>query len=213
MQYLEEDLSAQLLGKAVTISILLSDGIIKTATATIPSILTTWQEAVKISEANWQTTLQWTNTNKLQFFVRAYANESVSFKAVKLELGTVSTLSLDTSPNYVTELLKCQRYFYRLKIQRYVTSVLGQSYENDKVQIPFNLSVEPRTNPSVSLSSNTLFVRKGTSSLTVTSIRTRYLNSGILTAEFDVSGAEAGGVYGLYTNVEGGGYIDFSADL
>ena len=202
-----------MLGKAVTISILLSDGIIKTATATIPSILTTWQEAVKISEANWQTTLQWTNTNKLQFFVRAYANESVSFKAVKLELGTVSTLSLDTSPNYVTELLKCQRYFYRLKIQRYVTSVLGQSYENDKVQIPFNLSVEPRTNPSVSLSSNTLFVRKGTSSLTVTSIRTRYLNSGILTAEFDVSGAEAGGVYGLYTNVEGGGYIDFSADL
>ena len=36
-----------------------------------------------------------------------------TFKAIKLEFGTVSTLGMDTAPNYATELLKCQRYFFR----------------------------------------------------------------------------------------------------
>ncbi len=35
--------------------------------------------------------------------------------ACKLELGSVSTLANDTTPDYGTELLKCQRYFIRFK--------------------------------------------------------------------------------------------------
>jgi len=37
-------------------------------------------------------------------------SHSSTIKAVKLELGSISTLALDTAPNYATELLKCQRY-------------------------------------------------------------------------------------------------------
>lgn len=40
-------------------------------------------------------------------------NSSITVRAVKLELGGVSTLAMDCPPNYVTELLKCQRYFER----------------------------------------------------------------------------------------------------
>lgn len=36
-----------------------------------------------------------------------------TIKAIKLELGSVSTLAMDTAPNYQQELAKCQRYFYK----------------------------------------------------------------------------------------------------
>lgn len=39
------------------------------------------------------------------------SNDAVN--AVKLEYGSVSTLANDHAPDYATELLKCQRYFYR----------------------------------------------------------------------------------------------------
>ena len=39
-----------------------------------------------------------------------------NIKAVKLELGSVSTLAMDTAPNYATELAKCQRYFKSIPI-------------------------------------------------------------------------------------------------
>jgi hypothetical protein len=41
------------------------------------------------------------------------AGKSVTIKAVKLEFGSVSTLAMDTAPNYQQELAKCQRYFYK----------------------------------------------------------------------------------------------------
>ena len=39
----------------------------------------------------------------------------ITIKAVKLELGDKSTLQYDSAPNYAEELLKCQRYFVRMK--------------------------------------------------------------------------------------------------
>lgn len=41
-------------------------------------------------------------------------SSSIDIKAVKLEVGQVSTLANDVAPNYTTELLKCQRYYYEL---------------------------------------------------------------------------------------------------
>ena len=53
------------------------------------------------------------STNGLKVLISLDAGESITFKAIKLELGSVSTLAMDTAPNYATELLKCQRYFER----------------------------------------------------------------------------------------------------
>ena len=43
--------------------------------------------------------------------------ESVTIYSAKVELGSVSTLHLDTVPNYQQELAKCQRYYQRTNIQ------------------------------------------------------------------------------------------------
>ena len=48
----------------------------------------------------------------------------VTIRAVKLELGSVSTLHLDTAPNYATELAKCQRYYQRIKVN--ANAIVGQ---------------------------------------------------------------------------------------
>jgi len=44
----------------------------------------------------------------------ANATQDHVITAIKLEKGTVSTLAMDTVPNYQQELAKCQRYFVRL---------------------------------------------------------------------------------------------------
>lgn len=40
---------------------------------------------------------------------------SIDIKAIKLEKGSISTIDNDVAPNYAEELLKCQRYYYRLR--------------------------------------------------------------------------------------------------
>lgn len=54
-----------------------------------------------------------TASGATKFFIMLNENSSITFRAVKLEYGTVSTLANDHAPDYASELLKCQRYFYR----------------------------------------------------------------------------------------------------
>ena len=51
------------------------------------------------------------------------AGESLTIYSAKIELGSASTLHLDSAPNYATELAKCQRYYQRIKIP--VNAVVG----------------------------------------------------------------------------------------
>lgn len=75
------------------------------------------------------------------------ANTNFNIKAVKLEVGSISTLALDTAPNYATELLKCQRYFQ--VIPRYSRwRVCG--VRPDSFICTINLSTPFRTQPTVS---------------------------------------------------------------
>ena len=101
-------------GKLVTLSIMLSDGTIKVGTGVIPSL--NGSDLTVYEDDNFSAYLQ-RSTNGSGGYplvgISVKANKSVSFKAVKLELGIASTLAMDTAPNYATELLKCQRYFYR----------------------------------------------------------------------------------------------------
>lgn len=104
LQRLEDKLKAMLVGKRLTASILFNDGTIEAG------------DQVYTGNDGEQT----------YFFVGTYfqgvkhpngdilfwcANPAKQVKAVKLELGSVSTLANDAPPNYAEELLKCQRYF------------------------------------------------------------------------------------------------------
>ena len=48
------------------------------------------------------------------FGINIHAGASLTIKALKLEVGEVSTLAMDSRPEYAIELAKCQRYFQRL---------------------------------------------------------------------------------------------------
>lgn len=102
-----------LLGKVVTLSVLLADGRIFKKTEKIFSTL---------PDANDTTIIHITdltsNLSSCDFFYRksidsfivqfnVRANDTISVLAVKLELDTVSTLANDTPPNYELEKYKC----------------------------------------------------------------------------------------------------------
>lgn len=104
----------KLLRKTLTLSVMLSDGTIYSGNITINNrsteyILTDYRAytsdtfAIGILE----------DKGSWQIYVAVSPNKSVSIRAVKLEIGSISTLSMDSAPNYAEELLKCQRYFVR----------------------------------------------------------------------------------------------------
>ena len=135
-------------------------------------------------------------------------------RAVKLEKGTVSTLAMDTAPNYATELLKCQRYFYRISIPIYQTAGMGISNTGNGIIVTFYTPVNMRMKPSVSTDGN-LKLRNGSSFIPITSnIIYGDDDSNRFDASFTTeSGAlTIGTVYQLYTPSHAS-YLDFSADL
>ena len=86
------------------------------------------------------------NTYKVSFSM--FANSSITIRAVKIEFGEISTLASDTAPNYVTELMKCQRYYVRFKnSDNALPLAFGYLYQgNARVTCP--LSVPMRDKPS-----------------------------------------------------------------
>lgn len=99
-QYFPQGKIESLYGLTVTASLLLTDGTLYTATGVADA-------------ACWITT----DINGGYFgYTNGYirlnldANKSISIKAAKLEVGTVSTLANDPPPDFGEELRKCQRY-------------------------------------------------------------------------------------------------------
>ena len=89
-----------------------------------------------------------------EFTVNLNPGASITIKAIKLELGTVSTLALDTAPNYATELLKCQRYFYRqtfVKLQSIAHFDASSNWIQAYIHIPKMRTSSPTLNISGAL--------------------------------------------------------------
>lgn len=83
-------------------------------------------------------------------------------KAVKLELGSQSTLAMDTIPNYASELLKCQRYFVNYPNSAHPLNLVGVGYETGGI---FNLPLPcaMRTTPAITiLNTGNMFDANGT---------------------------------------------------
>lgn len=90
----------------------------------------------------------WTIGGKLAPAIYLSGNSStasLTITAMKLELGTESTLALDVAPNYTEELLKCQRYYVPLK--SYFSYVYGHSATTQIIRYP--LATPMRTTPTL----------------------------------------------------------------
>lgn len=113
-----------LLGKTVCLSVMDFGGIIYSATAALSTTMpNTAVEAITIPLNNANFSLYIGTLNAVQFyFFNSSANIGVA--AVKLELGTVSTLANDAPPNFGEELRKCKRYLRYVPLTR-TPAVIG----------------------------------------------------------------------------------------
>ena len=148
-------------------------------------------------------------------------NKTVSgIRAIKLELGSVSTLAMDAAPNYATELLKCQRYFVRL--QGTTNCLLGWLRAQNATNLWgfIQMPVPMRAVPSLSYSDLSDWCIEQFSSPTLNQPMTNLTRSDSTTLMIKVKAQIDSSVVTVETNemlplkaIKSTAYIDFSADL
>ena len=204
----------KLVGKTLTASILLSDGTIYSGTKVYLGNRVNYINNDKIMLY----TLPQTNLVEL-LGVEIKPNVDITVRAVKLEIGSTSTLDRDTAPNYATELLKCQRYFFRLKNRNVpYRGIVGCALASstNSIQLPITLPTEMRSaTPSITVNNiSGLKLNDGTNEVTATSISPNSTFSNIRTLNILSAGnLTAGKIYNAIFEADIDVSIDFSADL
>jgi hypothetical protein len=212
-----------ILGKTVTLSVMLSNGTIYSATGTAPITLTSSFQYlcyVQIDSVN-RFVLQLKNGDcSVQYYNDGSVIPStiITVKAVKLELGSVSTLAMDTAPNYQQELAKCQRYFVRYASTANNSSISFGAIAtvNKQWYGVVSLPVVMRTTPTITYN-GTIFVyfeantalNQNVLSIAISNMMT---NVGKLRANFADTTSLTVGMTGEL-QLHDSAYIDFSADL
>lgn len=114
-QKIENDVFSNLLGKTVTVSVLI-DGVILSKSFILESGTHSYNmgNAPQGNVINLRTL---SGGLGQQIEIWCY-NTATVITAVKLELGSVSTLAYDIPPNETEELAKCQRYFQKIAINK-----------------------------------------------------------------------------------------------
>ena len=219
VQRMEGDCFAKLVGKTITLSVMLLDGTIKSGSVTVPSSIVTTPTTILTFDIDgiWnayiygRVTSQGANIG----FRSTTANSVLSLKAVKLEVGSVSTLAMDTAPNYATELLKCQRYFYRPVIGTTTALFQGINFNTTQARFGISLPTPMRTTPTIThnLGTRGQLIVGGTNK-TVSDTMTVTINSTtpnmIVVAVDGFTGLTADTPIIMKTN---NAYINLSADL
>lgn len=191
-------------GKQVTLSVMLSSGTIYSY-----SFIRANGTSQSYTENNIQ--LQWYSNDNIMF--RVLNGNSAAFRAVKLELGSHSTLHLDAAPNYTTELLKCQRYFKRIALN--ITNqafAFGMALDTTNTRFILEPSVPMRATPSLTYSGS-FVVDDGLANKTVTGIV--LVNSSGNLQQLSVTTSQTvtiGSVVRIYASASGS-YLDLSAEL
>ena len=116
---------SRITSRKVTLSIMLSDGTIYSGTGTFSGTET-------ITYYNGENfMLQSTPQSAQLFTLRVKPGKTITIKALKLELGEVSTLAMDTAPDMATELFLCQRYFEKIIVFEHNILDVQASYDRD----------------------------------------------------------------------------------
>lgn len=192
-------------GKVLTSSVMLSDGTIYSGTLTRAAGTT----QVFYNANNLYIAL----TDAELWYVRV--GDTKTIRAVKLELGSVSTLANDVAPDYGTELLKCMRYFIRLTTPTYGCNFgIGRAQSATTCSVFISLPVPLRASPTVSangIGELQLIGNDGGGNASACSYAGRS-ESGV-NLSFTTSGLTANHLYALVRAGSTSCYIDLSADL
>ena len=144
----------------------------------------------------------------------AGAQLNVDLNAVKLEIGSVSTLANDASPNYAEELAKCNFYDTMLKTSTqygYVGYGIADSATSATILIPLPNNMRDAT-PTIT-TNGTIAVKGGTSGThTMTGITFKLRVTGVVLVTVATTGLTTGEFCLLQLN-NTSSYINLSADL
>ena len=148
----------------------------------------------------------------------ADAGETLTVSEVKVEQGTVSTLVNEPPADAGQELLKCQRYFYRLVGTSYTMNLgVALAVSSTRLLLTLQMPVPMRDFPTVTASGGDCMIitpalsgdteaKVSTSVSNVNSGSTRYRTVSVYT-----TGLTKGTPYNVL--LAPGGYLDFSAEL
>lgn len=144
--------------------------------------------------------------------IKCAAGYTGTIKAIKVEKGTISTLALDTAPDYTTELLKCRRYYLRIKaIDGNTGFGLCDCYNTTEASLVLPIPTEMRARPTVS-SSGTIRIFSNGSDHTVTSVTFGNQSTTSINLVLTSSGLTADSI-GLVRLATAGDYIALDAEL
>lgn len=200
-QKLTTELVTALVGKTVTYSILLQNGTLRTLTFTWPN-----SPNVGVGVISGIGTLFAGTTLGISL---AHPS-TLSIRAIKLELGSVSTLANDAPPNYAEELAKCQRYFIRLA-GSYGPVGLGAVVSTTIATCMLPLPVPMRATPTVTLT-GTLYTN-GRAAIAVQSFTTAPPSGNAIGMNITSTGALIVGEAVLLQFRDANSHLDLSADL
>lgn len=151
----------------------------------------------------------------VSLYFKTSASGTVTIKAIKLELGSASTLLGDSPSNYEVELEKCKYYFERILCGASHTLSIGFADAGDTTHLYLPLKCSPkRATPTASYSGTIKYGRGDmSSSPSITGISTDQFDtaSGYGTLQLTGTSLTTGNAYRILLAV--GAYIDLSAEL
>ena len=150
----------------------------------------------------------------VQLYMIAETAGTFTLKAIKLEIGRISTLVNDAPPNYAGELLKCQRYFLRvLRNGGYSVDVgFGAADSTTTARITIPTPVPMAKNPTVSMS-GTVRIQGGGSGHEITNISNYQSITNVGVQIHPTTTGLTNGDNVILSLGSNGAYIDLSADF
>ena len=197
-------------GRTYTVSAMTADGNVYSATGVLSSTTSGWQISSHLIPNSLWVGVQ-NNGGNLDIIFTGQ-NGDIQVIAVKLELGSVSTLANDAPPDYGEELSKCQRYFLRIYGDPIGTGYIASGLGTVFILVPTGVTM--RAKPTVSYSGAfSVRVQGSTISVSAMTFATpAHTGGGVGIVCTLSSNAGPVGACAMYPNATTS-YIDLSADL
>lgn len=178
-------LTKALLGKTLTASVLFADGTIESGTATWPTTVPSELTFLYYPNNNIQLVTVFFVDGTTQLFRVVPNGRKVA--AVKLELGTVSTLANDVPPDFGEELRKCQRrlFIHDFANGEIIANGFAVSANYSVLSLPLPVSMASDGSLTGTVTANPLIYGGGTgeqvSSFSVSAVNGNYAKIGVAT--------------------------------
>lgn len=201
---------AFLVGKRITASVMLADGTVYSGSVIRSSGTQLFSHGLQGFAMGFE------GSNNFRFGPSG-TGYSFTVKAIKLEMGGVSTLANDAPPNPAAELAKCQRYFQRIYLHPNASFGFGYAYSGSSIRYNIPLPVPMRPATVTGTLTGTMAIRGNGQSLTPTSMGfNSYTSSPVdISAQVGACAVTGATINHSYTlvGVDENSYIDISADL